>query len=283
MREVAIRFVALDRLRRVPYFPIGVLSVLFVCAAFAPILAPYGPTEIDILNARIPPGTTPTHLLGTDLLGRDVLSRLIYGAQSSVIVALIGLGIAAIIGTVLGMIAGYFGGRIDSLIARLIDIVLSFPTVLAALLIAALAGSGLVTIVIAVVITMWAKVARMVRGDVMTIQGQDFVTHAKIAGVSAPLIMIRHILPNVANTLMVVISLLMGQVILLMAALSYLGLGLPPGAPDWGIMVAEGRPALVDAWWLALFPGLAITSVVLATNLLGDWLRDALDPRLQIL
>jgi peptide/nickel transport system permease protein len=260
-----------------------VLAILFIAAAFAPWLAPHDPTKIDILNARLPPGANPSFPLGTDLLGRDVLSRLIYGARSSVVIALIGLGITAVIGTALGMLAGFHGGRTDSTISRAVDVGLSFPTILAAILIAAFFGAGLTTIIVAVIVTMWAKFARMIRGDVISVRGRDFVTLATIAGVSTPKIMVRHILPNVANTLMVVTSLLLGQVILLEASLSFLGLGLPPGAPAWGIMVSEGRSVLVDAWWLALFPGLAITLVVLALNLMGDWLRDALDPRLQVL
>jgi peptide/nickel transport system permease protein len=271
------------RRRSLPWFPIVVLAILFIAAAFAPWLAPHDPTKIDILNARLPPGANPSFPLGTDLLGRDVLSRLIYGARSSVVIALIGLGITAVIGTALGMLAGFHGGRTDSTISRAVDVGLSFPTILAAILIAAFFGAGLTTIIVAVIVTMWAKFARMIRGDVISVRGRDFVTLATIAGVSTPKIMVRHILPNVANTLMVVTSLLLGQVILLEASLSFLGLGLPPGAPAWGIMVSEGRSVLVDAWWLALFPGLAITLVVLALNLMGDWLRDALDPRLQVL
>jgi peptide/nickel transport system permease protein len=254
-----------------------------ICAVFAPWLAPHNPTEINILKARIPPGETSTYLLGTDMLGRDVLSRLIFGARSSVIIALIGLGTTAVIGTTIGIISGYFGGRVDLILMRVVDMALAFPTILAALVIAVFLGVGLPTIIIAVIATMWAKFARMVRGDVLSVQSRDFVTLAKIAGVGAPTIMVRHILPNVTNTLMVVTSLLLGQVILLEASLSFLGLGLPPGAAAWGIMVSEGRSVLVEAWWLSLFPGLAITVVVISMNLLGDWLRDALDPRLQLL
>lgn len=271
------------RVRRLPLFPMTVLGTLVFAAIFAPWLAPHDPIKIDLLNARLAPGEVPAHLLGTDLLGRDVLSRLIHGARSAVVIALIGLGATAILGTLIGTVAGYVGGRTDTVLMRFVDIGLSFPTILAALVIAVFMGVGLATLVVAVIVTSWAKFARMVRGDVLSVRNRDYVTLAKIAGVAAPLIVFRHVLPNVLNTLMVVSSMLMGQVILLEASLSFLGLGLPPGAPAWGIMVSEGRAVLVDAWWLSLFPGLAITLVVLATNLLGDWLRDALDPRLSVL
>lgn len=273
----------LRRPRSGPWFALVVLGLLLASAAFAPWLAPHSPTDINVLDARLAPGTSAEYLLGTDLLGRDILSRLIYGAQTSVVIALIGLGTTAVIGTIIGMIAGYYRGSVDAILVRVIDIGLSFPTILAALVIAVFMGVGLATILVAVIVTTWAKFARMVRGDVISVQGRDYVTLARIAGVSAPRIMIRHILPNVTNTLMVVSSLLLGQVILMEASLSFLGLGLPPGAPAWGIMVSEGRAVLIDAWWLALFPGLAITLVVMAMNALGDWLRDALDPGLQVL
>jgi peptide/nickel transport system permease protein len=162
---------------------------------------------------------------------------------------------------------------------RLVDIGLSFPTVLFALVIAIFLGVGVITLIVAVVVTMWAQFARMVRGEVLAVRSLDFVTLARIAGVSAPMIMIRHIIPNTLNTMVVTASLLMAQVILLEAALSFLGLGLPPGAPAWGVMVAEGRDVLGSLWWLSLLPGLAITLVVLSLNLLGDWLRQATDPR----
>ena len=179
------------------------------------------------------------------------------------------------------MIAGYKGGWSDILIMRVSDAALGFPTVLVAMIIVTLLGAGMGNIVLAVVITVWARFARMIRGDVLAIKEYDFVTSAKIAGVSTPMIIARHIFPNTVNTLMVITSLQVGQVILLEASLSFLGLGLPPGAPAWGIMVSEGRTVILEVWWLALFPGLAITIVVLAFNFFGDWLRDTLDPKLR--
>ncbi|HZA22203.1 MAG TPA: ABC transporter permease [Dehalococcoidia bacterium] len=191
------------------------------------------------------------------------------------------LGTGAFVGSVLGLVAGYRGSWPDVLIMRAADAALGFPTILVAMIIVTLLGAGIENIILAVVITVWARFARMIRGDVLSIKELDFVTAAKIAGVSAPVIIARHIFPNTINTLMVVTSLQVGQVILLEASLSFLGLGLPPGDPAWGIMVAEGRNVILEVWWLALLPGLAITIVVLAFNFFGDWLRDTLDPKLR--
>jgi peptide/nickel transport system permease protein len=262
------------------WFPLAVLLVLLVCAVFAPLLAHASPTELNLSIANLPPGSAG-HLLGTDALGRDVLSRLIFGARTALLLAGTSLIASAVTGSVLGLISGYFGGILDALIMRLADVGLAFPNILTALALAAILGLGESTVILAVTVTTWPRFARVLRGDVLALQGTDFVTMAKIAGVSSPTIMRRHILPNVANTLMVVTALLAGQVILLDATLSFLGLGLPPGSSDWGLMVAESEASVTTSWWLPLFPGLAITVVVLALNSLGDWLRDVLDPRLR--
>lgn len=269
------------RLSRLPWIPISVLAALVVCAAFAPLLAPHDPTDLDVLNAKMPPGKTLTNPLGTDTLGRDMLSRLIYGARTSVLISLVALGTGAFIGTLLGLISGYKGGWVDALITRFADAALGFPSILVAMIIVVFLGVGIENIVLAVALTVWARFTRMIRGDVLSIKERDFVMLARIAGVSTPMVILRHIFPNVVNTLMVLTSLQVGQVILLEASLSFLGLGLPPGAPAWGIMVAEGREVIIDLWWLSLLPGLAITVVVLAFNFFGDWLRDTLDPKLR--
>jgi peptide/nickel transport system permease protein len=210
-----------------------------------------------------------------------MLSRLIYGARTTVFISLVALATGAFVGSALGLIAGYRGGWVDVLIMRLSDAALGFPTVLVAMIIVTLLGAGISNIVLAVVITVWARFARMIRGDVLGLKDLDFVTSARIAGVSGPVIILRHIFPNTVNTLMVITSLQIGQVILLEASLSFLGLGLPPGAPAWGIMVSEGRAVITEVWWLSLLPGLAITIVVLAFNFFGDWVRDTLDPKLR--
>jgi peptide/nickel transport system permease protein len=266
---------------KLPWIPLAIMLVLIVCAAFAPLLATHDPTRIAMLDRRIAPFETLGHPLGTDIMGRDMLSRLIYGARTSVFISLVALGTGAFVGSVLGLVAGYRGSWPDVLIMRAADAALGFPTILVAMIIVTLLGAGIENIILAVVITVWARFARMIRGDVLGIKELDFVTAAKIAGVSSPVIIARHIFPNTVNTLMVVTSLQVGQVILLEASLSFLGLGLPPGDPAWGIMVAEGRNVILEVWWLALLPGLAITIVVLAFNFFGDWLRDTLDPKLR--
>lgn len=269
------------RKHRLPWIPIFVLAVLLVCAVFAPLLAPHDPRVINPLNGQMPPRGSLTNPLGTDFLGRDILSRMIFGARTTVIISLASLLIGAIVGTLIGLVSGYKGGWIDVVLMRITDAALSFPTILVALVILVFLGAGTIPVILAIVLTVWARFARMIRGEVLTVKGQDFVTMAQISGVSTPVILWRHIFPNVLNTLMVITSLLVGQIILLEAALSFLGVGLPPGSPAWGTMMSEGQDFILDLWWLALFPGLAITIVVLAFNFFGDWLRDTLDPKLR--
>ena len=264
--------------KRLPWIPIAVLLVLIICAAFAHWLAPHDPTSLNVANSKLAPFESSAHPLGTDVLGRDMLSRLIYGARTTVQISVIALALGAIIGTVIGLVSGYWGGWTDAVLMRVTDAALGFPTILLALVVM---NPGPPAIILAVLLTVWARFARMIRGDVLTVKGYDFVTLARITGVRAPVILWRHIFPNVANTLMVITSLMVGQIILLEAALSFLGLGLSPGAPAWGIMVAEGQEVILDVWWLSLLPGIAITVVVLAFNFFGDWLRDYLDPKLR--
>lgn len=266
---------------RLPWIPLTVLVVLIVCSVAAPLLTPYDPGRTSILESRMAPGDSLRHPLGTDVLGRDVLARLIYGARTAMFISLVALGTGAFVGTTLGLLAGYRGGWLDVLIMRAADAALGFPTILVALIIVTLLGAGIQSIILAVVLTVWARFARMIRGDTLSIKELDFVVFAKIAGLSTPMIIVRHIFPNTVNTLMVITSLLVGQVILLEASLSFLGLGLPPGSPAWGIMIAEGKNEILNVWWLSLFPGISITVVVLAFNFFGDWLRDTLDPKLR--
>ncbi len=269
------------RQMKLPWIPIVIKVVLVICAVFAPLLAPHDPLEIDLLNSRMAPGEDWSYPLGTDIMGRDMLSRMIYGAQTAAKISMLALVVGMVVGTFLGLWAGYKGGWLDTIIMRFADAALGFPTILAALIVVVILGSGIEAIVLAMFITVWARFARMIRGDVLAVKDQDFVTLARITGVSTPVIIWRHIFPNTVNTLMVVTSILVGQVILLEAALSFLGLGLEPGAAAWGIMVAEGRTVILQMWWLALFPDVAITILVLALNFFGDWLRDSLDPKLR--
>ena len=266
---------------KLPWIPVFIVTILLVCAAFAPLLAPHDPTLISMLDAKIAPGEGMKYPLGTDIMGRDMLSRLIYGARTSVFISLVALGTGALVGTIVGLTSGFRAGWFDTLAMRAADAALGFPTILVAMVIVVLLGAGIESIILAVVLTVWARFARMIRGEVLSIKEMDFVTFARIAGVSMPVIIWRHVFPNTVNTLMVITSLQVGQVILLEASLSFLGLGLPVGEPAWGIMVSEGKAVILDVWWLSLLPGLAITAVVLAFNFFGDWMLDALDPKLR--
>jgi peptide/nickel transport system permease protein len=280
--NVAVRAARKAKELKLPWIPIVILTLLIVCAIFAPLLAPHNPAQLNKRDREVPPFQNSRYWLGTDKSGKDILSRLVYGARTSVFISLVALGTGALIGSSLGVMSGYYGGRTDIVIMRFVDAVLGFPTVLLALIIVAIAGgAGVGNVIVAVAATVWARFARQARGEVLSVKERDFVTLAVVAGVPALVIMWRHVFPNVVNTILIVISLLVGQTILLEASLSFLGVGVPPGDPAWGIMVSEGRDQIFDIWWLALFPGLAITIVVMAMNFFGDWLRDTLDPRLR--
>jgi peptide/nickel transport system permease protein len=257
------------------------VTILLISAVFAPLLSPHDPTLFSMLDAKIAPGEDWKYPLGTDVMGRDMLSRLIYGARTAMFMAVVALGSGAVVGTALGLISGYRGGWIDALAMRMADAAMGFPSILVAMMMVVLLGAGMEIIILTVALTTWARFSRMIRGEVLSIKELDFVILARIAGVSTSTIILRHVFPNTVNTLMILTSLQVGQVILLEASLSFLGMGLPPGAPAWGIMVAEGRTVILDLWWLALFPGLAITVVVVAFNFFGDWLRDTMDPKLR--
>ncbi len=273
------------RLRSYPLIPAFVLLVLLVFPAItADWLAPHDPVHGSVKDRRQPPvffGGTWKYPLGTDRIGRDILSRIMYGARVSLSISLVGIFVGGIIGATLGMLAGYFGGWIDTVIMRLVDISLALPAILLALVLAAATGPSFQTIIVVVAFVLWALYARQVRGEVLSIRERDFVARASVAGASKARIMARHILPNVANTIIVLATLQVGSVIILEAALSFLGLGIPRPTPAWGIMVADGRQLIVSAWWISFFPGLAITLTVFSLNLLGDWLRDRLDPKLK--
>lgn len=282
--------------RRYPILPVAILLIVLVIPAiFADWVAPHDPVVGSLSNRLVPPfwvesqgegifatpGGTAEHLLGTDKQGRDILSRIIYGARVSLTVAAISIGMAGLIGTSLGLIAGYFGGNIDHLVMRLVDIGLSMPAILFALVLATVLGPSFQTVVIVIVIIFWSRYARLVRGETLSIKSQDFVARSRVNGASHARIIVRHIFPNVVNTITVLATLEVGQVILLESTLSFLGAGLPRPTPAWGLMIANGRELLVTAWWLAAMPGIAILLSVLSMNLLGDWLRDKLDPKLR--
>ncbi len=266
--------------------PSILILVLFVTAAIsADIISPHSYKGIDLANSLSPPfwqesGTTD-YLLGTDELGRDILSRIIYGARVSLIVALIGVLVAGSAGGMLGIIAGFYGGKVDNIISRAIDVMLGLPVILLALVLAIVLGPSLLNVAFVVILIYWARYARQARAETLRVREMDYVTLARTAGVPSLTIMWRHILPNVVNSLIVLASFNVGTVITLEATLSFLGAGVPPPTPSWGSMCAEGRNILVSAWWVSFMPGVAITLVVLSGNLFGDWLRDKLDPKLR--
>jgi len=272
-------------LKRFPALPVVIVFTLIFTAIFANFLAPYSPYNQSLPDRLKPPfwvqGGSTRHLLGTDLLGRDVLSRLIFGARISLLVALMGILVAGSVGAVLGMVSGFYGGKVDGLIMRACDATLSLPIILLALLLATVLGPSLANLIYLMGMVLWARYARVVRGEVLSWKEQEFIAYARVAGASSLKIMIRHLFPNIINTLMVLVTFQTGYVIILESFLSFLGAGVPPPTPTWGSMVAEGRGYIITGWWLSVFSGLAISLVVLALNLFGDWLRDYLDPKLR--
>ena len=272
-------------MKNLPWTSLFIIITMLFMAVFAPVISPHSPIDQTLADKLIPPvweeGGNAKYLLGTDVFGRDVLSRLFYGARVSMIVSALALLVGGGVGLVIGIVSGYVGGRLDNLLMRIVDAALAFPAILFALLLAVTMGQGLRTIVIAISLLLWARFARVVRGEVLAVKQRDFVSLARVHGCSPVRIMVTHILPNVMNTFMVLLTLYVGVVIVAEASLSFLGAGIPPPTPSWGLMVAEGRGKVASAWWISLIPGVAITLVVLAFNLFGDWLRDRLDPKLR--
>ncbi len=279
------RFRRASRRRGVPWIPIFIITVMVSMALFAPLLAPYSPIDQTLRDKLIPPfwveGGSMQYLLGTDAFGRDILSRLIYGARVSLLVALLALIAGGGVGLLVGIVAGYVGGAVDHVLMRLVDAAFTFPAILFALLLSVTMGQGLGTLVLAISLLLWASFARVLRGEVLALKQRDFVALAKVRGCSSARIMLTHILPNVLNTFMVLVTLNIGAVIIAEASLSFLGAGIPPPTPTWGGMISDGRGRIAEAWWVALIPGIAITLLVLSVNVFGDWLRDRLDPRLR--
>jgi peptide/nickel transport system permease protein len=273
------------RSRDLPWFPIVILTALVVAAVFAPYLAPHNPTAGDITQKLIPPvwmeGGDSSHPLGTDRFGRDIVSRVIHGSRISLIVSLIAIGVAGTLGTLLGLISGYRGGALDAILMRLTDVGLSLPTILIAVVMVAVSEPSFRNVILVIALLLWPRFARQIRGETLAVKEQDFVALAVVAGRSSAWIISRHIFPNVVPTLLVISTLQVGYVILLEGTLSFLGVGVPPPNPAWGLMIADGRGFLATAWWISLFPGLAMLLTVLAVNLMGDWLRDHLDPKLR--
>jgi peptide/nickel transport system permease protein len=262
-----------------------IIAVVVLAAIFADFIALHPADEASLRNRLKPPvwleGGSWIYPLGTDDLGRDIWSRMIFGARVSLSVGLFAVGGAGSIGVALGLIAGYMGGRTDAVIMRFTDAALAVPLILVALLFVVTLGQAFINVIIALAILLWSRYTRVIRSEVLSLKGRDFVALARIAGASHLRIMVRHILPNIMNTTVVLFTLQLGTVILVEASLSFLGAGVPPPTPAWGTMVADGRDFTATAWWISFFPGVAILVTVLSFNLLGDWLRDRLDPKLR--
>lgn len=279
----------LKRMVKNPWAMTGIALVLLtvICAVFAPLIAPFDPNEAD-LGARLSKPSflddsgESVYFLGGDQIGRDLLSRIIFGARVSLMVGIFGVAIALVIGVVLGLIAGYYSKLVDDIIMRLADVQLAFPFILLAILIMAVLGPGLWKIILILGLTYWVAFARVVRSEVLSIKEVEYIQAARAIGGSNFKIIMKHILPNVASSILVLATLYVAEFILLEAALTFLGLGVDPTIPTWGGMLADSRNYITTAWWTATFPGIAIMLTVLGFNLVGDWLRDELDPNLDV-
>ncbi len=259
----------------------GLVFLLIVAvAAAAPRLAPDNPIGLNVSESLEPPGAH--HWLGTDQFGRDILSRIIYGARVSVAMGFVAVAISVAGGSILGLLSGYYGGNVDMAIMRVVDVMLAFPGILLALVIIAVLGPNLGSAMVAVGISGMPVFIRVVRGSALAVRELQYVEAARVAGCGDVRIIFRHVLPNVLAPVIVLVTHGIPGAIISGAALSYLGLGIRPPTPDWGAMLSEGRSFMSTAWWLSTFPGLAIVTIVLAINLFGDGLRDALDPRLKL-
>lgn len=266
---------------------IGLLIILIwvLTAVFAPLLTEYDPSKADITNSFLPPafceGGVREHPLGTDEVGRDIYARLVYGSRISLIVAILSGMVSMVIGTIAGMLAGYFGGAIDNLLMRLVDVMNAFPFMFMALCFMVALGSGLGNIVLVLGITGWVPYARTVRAEVLSIRKRDFIVAAEIAGCSSGRLIFTHIFPNIIDSAIVITTMQMANTILSEASLTFLGMGLPADIPSWGQMISSGRSYIYTDFWLTLIPGLAIFLVSLSINFVGDWVRDLRDPRLR--
>jgi peptide/nickel transport system permease protein len=272
--------------RRTALFGLGVVVIVLLAAAFAPLLTPFDPLEQDINQRLKEPGWQTAegrvHVLGTDHLGRDILARVIFGSRIALLVGLSAVLISGVLGMAIGLVSGYFGGKVDDFFMRLADIQLAFPFILLAIAVIGVLGPSLRNIIIVIGVSSWVVYARVVRGEVLSIREREFVQAAIALGSRDGRVLVRHVLPNAFTPWLVVATLDMARVIVIESALSFLGLGVQPPTPTWGGMLADGRVYLSTAWWLATFPGLAILVTVLGINLLGDGLRDTLDPRLKL-
>lgn len=281
MKDSFFHQVFWNRFRTNRFAMAGALLILFlfIISLLAPYMAPYGPDDLDLYNVLMPPSAA--HWFGTDDLGRDVLTRIIYGARISLKVGFVAVGIAVAIGTVFGLVSGYYSGRLDNFLMRIVDIMLCFPTFFLILAVIAFLEQSIWYIMIIIGLTGWMGVARLVRAEVLSIRERDYIMAIRALGASDARIIFRHILPNAMSPVLVSATLGVAGAILTESALSFLGIGVPPPTPSWGNILTAGKEYIEFAWWLTLYPGLAITVTVLAYYLVGEGIRDALDPRLQ--
>lgn len=264
---------------------------LIIIAILAPWIAPFNPYQTDLLARNAPPGwysqyyaENPDirwHMLGADYVGRDLLSRIMHGARISLTVSAIAILAGMLVGSTLGLIAGYFGGLIDELVTRFVDVWLALPFILVAMVAAIVFGTKTTVVMAVLALNAWSVFVRNVRAETLSLKTRDYVALAKVAGAGTSRIVLRHLLPMVVNTIVVIATLRVGQLIIAEATLSYLGAGIPSPTPAWGLMVAEGRDYLSTAWWTSFFPGGAIFILVMSLNFIGDWFRDRMDPRLR--
>jgi peptide/nickel transport system permease protein len=266
---------------------IGLLVVLLdvAVAIFAPVLAPHDPLDQDVARRLLPPawlaGGSAAHVLGTDQLGRDILARIMYGSRISLLIGLVAVALSLPVGVAVGCLAGYVGGWLDDVTMRLADVQLAFPFILLAITIAGVLGPSPRNVILILAVGGWVVYARLARGQVLSLREKEFVEAARSLGLGHGRILLVHVLPNILTPIVVVATFAVAQMILLESSLSFLGLGVQPPTPSWGGMLNDGRAYITIAWWLTTFPGAAIMLTVLGINFLGDWLRDALDPRLQ--
>ena len=256
-----------------------VIILMALMALLAPWLAPYDPIAISLPDRLAAPSAA--HWFGTDEMGRDILSRIMYGARISLLIGLVVITIAGGLGTIIGSTAGYFGGKIDNVVMRVMDVILSFPSLVLAMALAAALGPSLRNAILAVAFVQIPKFARMARGEALAVREKLFIKAARVSGFRSPWIILHHVIPNCMGSLMVLATLTVGDTILVAASLSFIGLGAQPPTPEWGAMISTGRKFLLDQWWYATFPGIFIVITVIGFNILGDALRDVLDPRLR--
>ncbi|MBI3327744.1 MAG: ABC transporter permease [Nitrospinae bacterium] len=266
--------------RGAPKFPLLFLTLAVICAIFAPWLAPYDPVKGNLSSILAPPSLS-SHLLGADHLGRDVLSRLIYGARISVTVGFLAVFVSGAVGTIIAVLSGFLKGRVDGILMQITDGFLALPFLMVAVAVIAILGPSLPNVILVIGLSRWMNYARILRSEVLRISEMEYVRLAIVAGATRRSIIVRHVFPNLINSLLVIGTLEVGTAVIFESSLSFLGLGVPRPLPSWGTMLAESQPYLYNVWWLPMYPGIAISLLVMSSNLVGDWLRDRIDPTLR--